>query len=73
MMMRMKKPTRKGYLTRNIFRWGKSSKSSCLLFWFFDQCVHITRIVDDVLGHAERGRGRERGERERVRISACQI
>lgn len=61
-MMRMKKQTRKGYLTRNIFRWGKSSKSSCLLFWFFDQCVHITRIVDDVLGHAERGRRRERGE-----------
>lgn len=52
---------------------GEKQQILILLFWFFDQCVHITRIVDDVLGHAERGRRRERGERERVRISACQI
>lgn len=52
---------------------GEKQQILILLFWFFDQCVHITRIVDDVLGHAERGRRREREERERVRISACQI
>lgn len=45
---------------------GEKQQILILLFWFFDQCVHITRIVDDVLGHAERGRRRER-EGGRVR------